>query len=162
MFQAVARFLCCERSDWQATTMPVGMWVMRTAEFGLVDVLAARARGAVRVDAAVALVDVDLDAVVDHRIDPDGGEARVPAGVRIERRDPHQPMHARFGLEPAVGVMALDHDGRRLDAGLVAGRLFDHLDLEFPALAPSATYMRSSMRAQSQLSVPPAPEWTST
>ena len=31
MFQAVARFLCCERSDWQATTMPVGMWVMRTA-----------------------------------------------------------------------------------------------------------------------------------
>ncbi len=32
MFQAVARFLCCERSIWQATTMPVGTWVMRTAE----------------------------------------------------------------------------------------------------------------------------------
>ena len=32
MRQAVARFLCCERSFWQATTMPVGMWVMRTAE----------------------------------------------------------------------------------------------------------------------------------
>jgi hypothetical protein len=32
MFQAVARFLCWERSCWQATTMPLGMCVMRTAE----------------------------------------------------------------------------------------------------------------------------------
>jgi hypothetical protein len=30
--RAVAMFLCCERSSWQATTMPVGMWVRRTAE----------------------------------------------------------------------------------------------------------------------------------
>ena len=26
-----ARFLCCDRSFWQATTIPVGMWVIRTA-----------------------------------------------------------------------------------------------------------------------------------
>jgi cytoskeletal protein CcmA (bactofilin family) len=26
------RFLCCERSFWHCTTMPVGSWVMRTAE----------------------------------------------------------------------------------------------------------------------------------
>ncbi len=126
--------------------MPVGMCVMRTAEFGLVDVLAARARGAIRVDAAVALVDVDLDAVVDHRIDPDGGEARVPARVRIERRDAHQAMHARFGLQPAVGVVALDHDGRGLDARLVAGRLLDHLDVEFPALRPAHVHAQQHAR----------------
>ena len=29
---ALARFLICERSFWQTTTMPVGMWVTRTAE----------------------------------------------------------------------------------------------------------------------------------
>ena len=31
---AIARalFLCCERSSWHSTTMPVGRWVMRTAE----------------------------------------------------------------------------------------------------------------------------------
>ena len=29
---AVSRFRSCERSFWQATTMPVGRWVMRTAE----------------------------------------------------------------------------------------------------------------------------------
>ncbi|MNR45798.1 hypothetical protein D3C85_1646890 [compost metagenome] len=29
---ALARFLCWERSSWHSTTMPEGMWVMRTAE----------------------------------------------------------------------------------------------------------------------------------
>jgi len=43
--------------------------------FRPVDVLAARARGAVGVDAEVALVDLDLDRVVDDGIDPGGGEA---------------------------------------------------------------------------------------
>ncbi len=31
-FMADARFLCCDRSFWHDTTMPVGRWVMRTAE----------------------------------------------------------------------------------------------------------------------------------
>lgn len=29
---ALALFWICERSFWQETTMPVGMWVSRTAE----------------------------------------------------------------------------------------------------------------------------------
>ncbi len=29
---ARARFLCCERSSWHSTTIPLGKWVMRTAE----------------------------------------------------------------------------------------------------------------------------------
>ena len=29
---ALARFLICDRSFWQTTTMPEGMWVTRTAE----------------------------------------------------------------------------------------------------------------------------------
>src|SRR5690606_5183216 len=44
---------------------------------GLVDVLPAGARGAVGVDAQILFVDLDLDAVVDHRVDPDAGEAGV-------------------------------------------------------------------------------------
>ncbi len=32
IFIAIARFLCCERSFWQVTTMPLGIWVKRTAE----------------------------------------------------------------------------------------------------------------------------------
>ena len=126
--------------------MPVGIWVMRTAEFGLVDVLAARARGAIGVDLAVALVDLDLDAVVDHRIDPHRGEAGVAARVGIERRDAHQAVDARFGLQPAVGVVALDHDRRRLDAGLVARGLLEHLDVEFAPLAPAHIHAQQHAR----------------
>ena len=126
--------------------MPVGNMGDADRRFGLVDVLPAGARGAIRVDPAVALVDVDLDAVVDHGIDPDRGEARVPPGVRIERRDAHEPVHARFGLEPAMGVVALDHDRRRLDPGLVAGRLFDHLDVELPPLRPAHVHAQEHAR----------------
>jgi hypothetical protein len=113
---------------------------------GLVDVLAAGAGSAVGVDAAIALVDVDLDAVVDHRIDPHRGEAGVAARVRIERRDAHQPVHARLGLQPAVRVVALDHDRRRLDAGFVAGGLFEHLDVEFAPLAPAHVHAQQHAR----------------
>ena len=100
---------------------------MREADrgFGLVDVLAAGAAGAHRVDAHVGFLDVDLDAVVDHRIDRDARERGVPARVGVERRNAHQPVHAVLGLEPAVGVAALDLDGRRFDAGFLAVGLFD-------------------------------------
>jgi hypothetical protein len=47
---------------------------------GGVDVLPAGARGAIGVDPQVALVDLDVDVVVDLRIDPDAGEAGVAPG----------------------------------------------------------------------------------
>src|SRR3954463_16035850 len=93
---------------------------------GGVDVVTARARGPIRVDPAVGFLDLDVDAVVDHRIDPDGGEARVPARVRIEGRDAHETMHARLGLEPAIGIVALDQKRRAFDAGLLAVSPVDH------------------------------------
>jgi hypothetical protein len=67
---------------------------------------------------------------------------------------------ARFGLQPAIGVVALDEDGRGLDARLFAVMDFQHLDLERRRSA-QRVYMRNSMLAQSWLSVPPAPAWTS-
>src|SRR5678815_158697 len=88
---------------------------------GLVDVLAARARGAEGVGAHVGRVDVDLDRVVDLRIDEDAGERGVPAARGIERALPHQAVHAGLGAQEAEGVLALDLDGGALDAGDVAG-----------------------------------------
>ena len=117
--------------------MLVGMWVRRIAEFGLVDVLAAGAAGAHGVDAHVGLFHVDVDAVVDHRIDGDAGERSMPAGIGVEWRDAHQAMHAVLGLEPAIGVVALDLDGGRFDAGFFALRLLDVVDLETVLLGPA-------------------------
>src|ERR1700751_4266623 len=105
--------------------------------FGLVDVLSARAGGAIGVDPAIALADFDLYPVIDHRVDPNGREACMPSRVGIERGNAHQPMNSGLGLEPAMRIVALDHDGRRLDAGLIAIRLLDQLDGELSSLSPA-------------------------
>jgi hypothetical protein len=57
-FSACALLPCWLRPSWHSATMPVGRWVMRTAEVGLVDVLAARAVLA-GVNAQVRRVDLD-------------------------------------------------------------------------------------------------------
>ena len=92
------------------------------------------------------LVDLDVDRVVDHRIDPGGREAGVPPRVRIERRDAHQPVHARFGLEPAIGVRAADLEGGGLDAGLFAGALLLELDLVAVRLRPAHVEPQQHLR----------------
>jgi hypothetical protein len=68
---------------------------------------------------------------------------------------------AALGLEIAIGVLALDQQGRRLDPGLLARMMVDQLDLQ-PWRSAQRVYMRCSISAQSWLSVPPAPALTST
>jgi hypothetical protein len=58
---------------------------------GLVDVLPARAAGAVGVDPEIALVDLDRDGVVDLRDDRDARERGVTAGLGVEGRDAPRP-----------------------------------------------------------------------
>lgn len=57
---AFALFSSWERSSWHSTTMPVGIWVMRTAELYLVDMLAAGTAGTVVIDAHIIHVEVDF------------------------------------------------------------------------------------------------------
>src|SRR5215468_272577 len=49
--------------------------------FGLVDVLPAGAAGAHRVDPHVRFLDINIDAVVHHRIDGNAGKGSVPPGI---------------------------------------------------------------------------------
>ena len=116
--------------------MPVGMWMRRTADAGLVDVLAARAGGAVDLHFNVLGTNVDLDVVGQLGHDLERGEARLAAGVRVERGNAHQTVDAVLALEIAVGVLALDHDRRALDAGLVAVEIVQHLELEAVLVRP--------------------------
>ena len=87
---------------------------------GLVDVLAARAGRAIGVDLQVVLVDLDLARVLDDRRDLDAGEGRLAAVGGVERRQPHEPVHAALGAEQAVGVLARGAERRRLDARFLA------------------------------------------
>ena len=73
------------------------------------------------------------------------GEAGMAAGVAVERRDAHQPMHPGLGLEPAIGVLAADLDRRRLDAGLLALALLDPLDLVAVLLGPAQVHAQQHL-----------------
>ena len=55
-------------------------------------------------------------------------------------------MDAGLGLEPPVGVVALDDDGRRLDAGLVPRRLLDHFHIELASLGPAHVHAQQHPR----------------
>ena len=46
---------------------------------GLIDVLSASSGGTIGIDAQILVQDLDLDGIVDHRIDPDAGKAGVAA-----------------------------------------------------------------------------------
>ncbi len=121
---------------------------MRDADraVGLVDVLAAGAGRAIGVDAAIAFVDLDVDAVVDDGIDPDGREARVAARGAVIGRDADQPVHARLRFQPAIGVVALDENGRRLDARFLAVMALDELDLVAALFGPARVHAEQHLR----------------
>jgi hypothetical protein len=106
---------------------------------GGVDVLTARARGAIGVDAQVAFAIFDLDIVVDDRIDPDAGERGVPPCGRVVRADADQAVDAALGLGIAIGVLALQQQRGRLDPRLLARMLVDQLDLQPVPPAPALT-----------------------
>jgi hypothetical protein len=128
---------------------------------GLVDVLAAGARRTVNVGLQVGRIDLDIDVVVDFRRHEHRREAGVAAVVRIERALAHQAVHADFGLQPAVGVIAFHAERRGFDAGHFAA-LTSISSVFQPRDSHQRRYMRSSISAQSCASVPPAPAWMST
>ena len=61
----------------------------------------------------------------------------MAAGIGIIGRNAHQAMDAGFGLQFAVGVVALDLEGAGLDAGLFAVMLIKHGDLELVLVGPA-------------------------
>ena len=142
--------------------MPVGKCVMRTAESVMLTCWPPAPPDAEGIDAQVFQLDIDLDLVVDLRIDEHRSERSVPPRVGIERRDAHQPVHADFGLQQAVGVLAVDFEGDRLDARAFAFQPVGDDRSSKSLRSAQRRYMRSSISAQSWLSVPPAPGWMVT
>ena len=55
-------------------------------------------------------------------------------------------MHARLGLEPTVGVLALDLDGGGLDAGLLAGALLQQRHLVAALFRPAHVHAQQHLR----------------
>src|SRR5690606_25391339 len=103
--------------------------------FGPVHVLAARARGAIDVDAQVGRIDLDLDRIGHLGIHEPGGERGVPAAARAEGRLADESMDAGLGAQVPIGVVARDPDRRALDARDFALGFLEDLRGEALALA---------------------------
>ena len=140
MSQQMARFWCWDFSVWHCTAMPVGKMGDAHRALGLVDVLATGAGRAIGIDPHILLRNVDLDVLVDHRIDGDDWRSWCGGGHWRQGRNPHQAVHAGFGLQPAIGVLALDQDRRRFDARALAFALFEIFDLVAMALGPARVH----------------------
>ena len=104
--------------------------------FGLVDVLAAGAAGAVGIHLQILRPDVHLVVVGDVRHHLQGGKAGLPAAGGVKGADAHQAVDAALAFEIAVGVLAGDDHRGGLDAGLVPVQIVDGLKLEVVALRP--------------------------
>ena len=92
-----------------------------------------------------SIVDLLLG-VVEERGDLEGGKARLAAVLGVERRHPHQPVHAALGTEQPVGVAPSDDERRRQDARLAAGGDLVELDLEAAPLRPAQVHPQHHLR----------------
>src|SRR6266536_2809141 len=70
----------------------------------------------------------------------------MPPRIGVEGRDAHQPVHAALGLEPAIGVAALDAHGGGFEPRLLARRLLDIFDLEAMLLGPARIHAQQHLR----------------
>ena len=102
-----------------------------------VDVLAAFAARAERVDAQVFGANVDFDLVVNFGNYEDGGEGCVAASGLIERRDAHKAVHAGFSRKQSVGVFSDELDRCGLDARFFAGSFVEDGGVDSFAFRPS-------------------------
>ena len=112
---------------------------MRTAEFGLVDVLAAGAAGAHRVDADVFGADVEVD-VLHLRQHRNRGRRGVDAPARLGGGYALHAMHARLVFEAGEHALARDGGDDLLVAAEVVLRQADDLGLPAVLLGVAAVH----------------------
>ena len=126
--------------------MPVGRWVIRTAESVTLTCWPPAPLERYVSIAQVLVVDLDLDVLVDLGRHVDRRERGVPPLRRVERGDAHEPVHAHLPLEVAVGVIA-DHVQRRaLEARLFPVLPLDQLGLPAPLLREAQVHAQQHLR----------------
>ncbi len=127
--------------------MPLGRWVMRIAEFGLVDVLAAGALCAHGVDLEIAFVDVDVDILNlgQHR---DGGGRSVDAAGSLGVGHALHAVHARFEFELGEDAAAVDLGDDLLEPAFAA--FADRQDFRLPALFGGVAFVHAEQVAGEQ------------
>ena len=107
---------------------------------GFVDVLSAGTAGSIGVDADIVRVDFHVDGFVDVRHDLARDKTRLPLGLRVEWRNPHEPVDAALRFEISVGILAVNLEIDVFDAGLIALHHVDCLHGESVLVRPLAVH----------------------
>ena len=118
---------------------------------GPVDILSARAAGAVGVDLQIFLIDLNRDVVAEFGKRIGGGERGMASRIAVERRDAHKPVNAAFRLEVAVGELSFHAKRHALDARLLARLQIDNFILEALALEPAPVHAHENARPVARL-----------
>ena len=135
------------------TTIPVGLWVIRTAESVVLTDWPPGPGGAVDVDLQVVLVDLDLDllGLGQHR---DRRGRGVDPPLRLGLGHPLDAVGAALELEDRVGALALDREGDLLEAADLGGRLREHLGREAALLGVAGEHLVEVAGEQRRLVAP--------
>ena len=97
---AAARFWICDFSFCIDTTMPVGRWVIRTAESVVLTDWPPGPEER-KTSTRISFSGISISSVLLHeRDDLDAGEARLAPALAVERADPHEAVGA--GLDGEV------------------------------------------------------------
>ena len=104
---------------------------------GFVDMLTPGARSPIGIDAQILVFDLDVDCIVDHRIDPHRSKTRMPTRLTVERRNANQPVHAGFRFHPTIGIWPADLKRRRFEAGFFARALLDPFNFVVMTFRPA-------------------------
>jgi hypothetical protein len=101
--------------------------------------------GTEHVDPQIVGVDVDGDVLVQQRDHVERRERSVAPLLRVERRDPHQPVDAGLRRELPVGEAALHDHGRAFDAGLIPRLRLDEVRLQAVPLRPAQDHAQQHL-----------------
>ena len=109
--------------------------------------LAARAGGAVDLHFDILGADVHILRVVrDFGNHFHSRKRGLAAGVRVKGGDAHEPVHAVFALEKAIGVCALNENAGGFDACLVAVEIVENFVAQAVALDPVRVHAVEHLR----------------
>ena len=113
---------------------------------GFIDVLPARAAGAIGIDAQIGLVDLDFDVVVHLGINEHRSERSVTPRVGVERRDAHQPVNAGLGFQITIGIVACHIESNTLHARFFTRLIIENFLLVAAPVAPAEIHAQQDFR----------------
>ena len=108
--------------------------------FGTVNVLTARTRSAVNVNTQVRRVDIDINIIVNFRVDKRRAERRMATTAGVERAFTHQAMYTGFSTQPTVSIFASNSDGHGFNTRHFTFRFFNNFSLKAARFSPTQVH----------------------